>query len=811
MKRFLRYFLYLALLLLILSSAFMYVILYTETGLHMVIHFAKHHFGRNITIGQSTGNLAREFTLHNLYFKQDNAEVRAKQAIIRFQPRQLFSHRLVINKLHANDIAINLPETKSTRQSNWLQDIQLDNINLNNLTLLKNNKTISLINQVNIKKSYDNYSYFIINLKQGEITGRFKLDNLIKPNWELNAEAKNIDTNDLWQNTHALSFQLNSKGFWRQDDKRFNFLLTHLQGRIQRSPITGTIDVQVDNNKIAINNIDLTLANTFIKAQGHIGDDWNLVWNINAPNLHLIHTHLFGQLTSKGTILTNQKVPRISGTIFARGIRFNQLSIGTIDGTLQSLLQQQNRASLNVTLNQIKLTNYQIPNIKLNANIDWLYPTIRSQINIIFSAANQINADITIHDLTNTKRLSGQIVPRLNNLNQLISLPRAQLMNGNLVGNITLSGTLNQPRFQGSIDFRNGEITLPELGIRISQIQLQNTFTQALLLTLNGNFRSGNGTGNIRGTVNLNRDDFPLQIKITGNNLNLVNLKEYKIRATPDLDIAIAHGNATLSGNLLLPYVSIITDSYSQVITLPRELTFAGEKKPTRYLEQFAIRMHLQLGQNNLVDYKELRAKLGGEISIYQVPGGLPTANGELQIIQGVYKIYNRVFNIDHGRLIYVGNLVANPGLNIEAIQQLNLQTRNFLGFRMNSQENTMRVGVSVRGTLEHPVVTLLSIPPMNQDDILSYMVFGQPRSQISSLDALSVLGMLSTNLDMQGSGLGNQPNQSGEFLNIFKMGIFNPTQAFNFSLPISESFQVQTEANPSETGADITYSKETD
>ena len=113
MKRILIYFLKFLLSLFLLSSLFIYVIFYTEMGLHAVIKIAKNRL-THLTIEKSSGSLAREVTLQNLHLKNANLELSTQQISLQFHPIQLLLfHHLIIDHLTSQNLNLSLNKKKS--------------------------------------------------------------------------------------------------------------------------------------------------------------------------------------------------------------------------------------------------------------------------------------------------------------------------------------------------------------------------------------------------------------------------------------------------------------------------------------------------------------------------------------------------------------------------------------------------------------------------------------------------------------------------------------------------------------------------
>lgn len=300
---------------------------------------------------------------------------------------------------------------------------------------------------------------------------------------------------------------------------------------------------------------------------------------------------------------------------------------------------------------------------------------------------------------------------------------------------------------------------------------------------------------------------------MSGNNLQLINLPQYQVQVSPNINIAhTTDANLDVTGNAYFPFIVIKTNAVSRGVTLPAEVTFVGQKNNESInLSNMSMRIQVSLGNRIFVAYQNLLATLGGQLTLSQIAGGLPTASGTLYIKKGVYYIYNQFLTIQNGRLIYLGNSISDPGLNIRAIKSMNMPTFTLFGGETTESKSNNYVGALVRGRFLKPEITLISKPAMSQNDILSNLVFGSSQSQLSS-DTLSALGPIASSLNLVQPSAGDGETTSNPLTSgIMKLGMFNPVQAFNFSIPLTPRWMIRTEASLEETGIDMMYEYETE
>jgi translocation and assembly module TamB len=102
----------------------------------------------------------------------------------------------------------------------------------------------------------------------------------------------------------------------------------------------------------------------------------------------------------------------------------------------------------------------------------------------------------------------------------------------------------------------------------------------------------------------------------------------------------------------------------------------------------------------------------GGDLDL-QKPAGKPmTVTGLLQVVRGYYSFQGRRFEVQRDSSVrFRGQSPIDPSLNVSADRQISGVTAT----------------VGVTGSLSAPNIALSSTPPLEDADILSLIVFGQP------------------------------------------------------------------------------------
>ncbi len=156
-------------------------------------------------------------------------------------------------------------------------------------------------------------------------------------------------------------------------------------------------------------------------------------------------------------------------------------------------------------------------------------------------------------------------------------------------------------------------------------------------------------------------------------------------------------------------------------------------KPPSLALAPLDLKMIIDLGSSAEIQGEGLKAKVDGELEASQEPSGPLRLWGSLNIEQGQFSRFGRRFTLEKGRIDFQGLRPINPNLEITALYR---------------SRDDVRISLYLSGSIKAPHLELSSDPAMTQEDILAYLLFGRPASNLSQgqaseleAQALSALG----------------------------------------------------------------------
>lgn len=288
-------------------------------------------------------------------------------------------------------------------------------------------------------------------------------------------------------------------------------------------------------------------------------------------------------------------------------------------------------------------------------------------------------------------------------------VPEIDRSAGDLSLDLVVGGTLGTPLLNGVLRLENGELDFYQINLALRDISaearlLDNGFV------LNSRARAGSGSIAADAELTWTRGQPFGELRIKGDNLTVIDVPEARIDASPDLRFRVDGRDLNASGSVLIPAARIVpADLTGAVLTSADEVLVGDEPRDAATSFRVSSNLRLTLGERVTLDSFGLSGRLAGSLNVTSSADGSSRGIGELSIVEGKYAALGRRLDIERGRLIFGGGLLADPGVDLRA-------TKEF---------PDVRAGVNVRGTLREPRMTFFSEPSLPQSQVVSLILAG--------------------------------------------------------------------------------------
>ncbi|MDT8452971.1 MAG: translocation/assembly module TamB domain-containing protein [Gammaproteobacteria bacterium] len=287
-----------------------------------------------------------------------------------------------------------------------------------------------------------------------------------------------------------------------------------------------------------------------------------------------------------------------------------------------------------------------------------------------------------------------------------------QNLEGEITVNLSADGTLARPRLSGEVHLLDASLRIPRLGLNITEVSLNGESQTFNKFGFSLEAQSGGGRLAITGQTLLDSTaGWPTEINIKGDEFEVSRIPEARILTTPDLQINTKNRSIEVRGDVYIPYARLQPKDITTATRVSEDAVIIGREQIRQEKWLIDTRVRLTLGERVHFYGYGFEGRLGGSLLLEDQPGQLTKATGEITVEEGRYRAYGQRLEIEHGRLVFTGGSLTNPGLDLRAVRHVDAVT----------------AGIKVRGSLRQPQLELFSTPAMGQTDALSYLLLGGP------------------------------------------------------------------------------------
>ncbi|MFP4062859.1 MAG: translocation/assembly module TamB domain-containing protein, partial [Halochromatium sp.] len=356
--------------------------------------------------------------------------------------------------------------------------------------------------------------------------------------------------------------------------------------------------------------------------------------------------------------------------------------------------------------------------------------------------------------------LNGRLRIALDGLDRFAALaPEVSDTEGRIDGDLGLGGRLTQPRINGNLAARDLALSVPVLGLRVEDLDLTAASEGGDAIRLDGGALVGGGQLDVDGqATDISAGQPNLSVQLTGQDLKVADSKEYMAVVSLDLEAGFGPDGGAVRGELSVPKATIMPRTIPAGAVQPSPDVVLEEKTDNGGVP-IGIDVLAELGDEVLIEAFGLQGRLQGQLRVTQEPGKPLLGNGELEVIDGTYRVslpglglltsVGPPLAIKKGIVLFASTPLDNPGIILDA----------------QREGGDLSAGVRVLGTLRHPKLAFFSEsdPNMSQSEITRYLVTGIPPRRDGETDdrSLSVGTYIAPKLFMEyDSSLGDQSDR---------------------------------------------------
>jgi translocation and assembly module TamB len=392
---------------------------------------------------------------------------------------------------------------------------------------------------------------------------------------------------------------------------------------------------------------------------------------------------------------------------------------GTLTGSLNVA-----RDSGDLTVGKNGTLPMQLQALSISARVDraqlHLQASVRSAL-----ASGEANGTVGVVQTDAGARITGASPLKISGrlaVSKLAELARfadaSMLVDGAINATMTATGTLGKPIFNGEVAGDKLAFALPPQGVDLRGGTLRAVVNERAIRVESFSIRGGDGTFSARGDLAFNGAGATLDWQ--AERLLLLARPDRRLVVSGQGRAGLIQGSLTLSGGVSVNqgYFEIGEDALPEP---GRDVVVLGEKpraKDDPRLAGMQLEVVVNFGNDFRVRGRGLDTRLTGEIVVATKPGQPLRAKGAVRTVRGVYTALGQRLEIERGELLFSGPL-DNPGLDIRAMRK----------------RQAVEAGVEVTGTLNTPLVRVVSEPPVAESEAISWLLLGRGTDDASRGD----------------------------------------------------------------------------
>ena len=473
--------------------------------------------------------------------------------------------------------------------------------------------------------------------------------------------------------------------------------------------------LSIFKDKVSISSFNLYHKDNYIIGAADLGFDGGLEGSLELKKLNLndvsqllnLFFPLKGQLTGKIDLDTSLKYLNIKTDIIATNLEFMNFKS---DELILSLLVSKSGIDFNLNITD---KSQKILTVSGKSNIDLSSANLKDSY-------KQATIDVSV--------LSDGI-----DISPLAAFnPELQKIDGKLKIDVSAFGIGESPNVSGKVEVE--DVKFKVFSLR-NEIEIPHA-----VMDLGGDYgilqpviiNTGEGEGIFEGRVDL-RD-----LSYTGKGT----MKGLLVKSNPDdvtanldgkIDIKGQGFKAFIDGNITARNVKAIVPEkpvkYIENIQFvddrniqAEEFIFTGKGPVDYFIEYIAMDIDVDIPTNSWVKGSGANIEVEGKLNVKKNYGELYVISGNIDVVRGEYHFMGKLFNIEGGTVSFRGKEIVNPFLDVRALYEV----------------SSVRVFINVTGTAEKPRIQLTSDPPLDENEIVSYLVFGTSSENLSTDDRIS-------------------------------------------------------------------------
>lgn len=484
---------------------------------------------------------------------------------------------------------------------------------------------------------------------------------------------------------------------------RMDFKDTVLQNR-------NPIKVSLLSDRVKVSSFNLYHKENFVLGELDMGYDERVQARLRLEKLSLpdvsellnIRFPVKGQVSGEVTIGNSLKAPDLRASVMVRDLEYMKFHSDELD---LSLLYSHDELGLDL---KIRDDGRELLSAAAEAKVPFNPENMNKSLSRAVYRATVRSRGIDISPLA-------------------VFNPEIQELSGSLMVDMVATGANGKSDVSGSVELS---------GVKLDILALRNDIEiEHAVMDMDGTYgtlrpaaiTTGQGEGVFQGKIDF-RD-----LSYSGNGV----MSDMLVKTYPndvsanlngDIDVSGKYLNSIIKGNITvnnlkaivpekplkeIENIKFIDEEESQ----QDEFIYTGIKKEDFVEEFLALDLNVDIPRQSWVKGNGANIEVEGKLDINKSFKEPYIITGNIDVVRGDYQFMGRLFNIESGTVSFRGKKIIDP----------------FLDLRATYEVASVEVYINVSGTAEKPKIQLSSDPPLDDNEIVSYLVFGTSSDKLGT------------------------------------------------------------------------------
>jgi translocation and assembly module TamB len=347
---------------------------------------------------------------------------------------------------------------------------------------------------------------------------------------------------------------------------------------------------------------------------------------------------------------------------------------------------------------------------------------------------------------------------------------------------VDLSGPITGPSISGRLALQNGRLVHAPLGLDVTAIELALSGSDNRA-TLTGSARSGEGTLSLEGEGRLDEAGWTFDTRLDGDSFTFASADWLELSASPQVAFSGEPGAVRIDGDIAIDRLRAgLPPGSAEQVAPSEDVEVIGERDETQAAPsgdgaQINGRLGIDLGDDARLATNGLQTQLAGQLDLLWNGPPRPQGQGTIRLPSGSYRAYGQNLEIAGGEIIFSGQAIDNPRLDIQAVREI------------FGDPEVEAAGVAITGSARRPEIDLFTDPPTSGDRALAYVVTGSDFDHAGGQGALSVGVYLLPRLFVS-----------------YGVGLFETGNVLSGRYEFSRHWGVRVVSGERDTGVDLSY-----